>query len=131
MVIGLFGRRASTGLEPGSTAPLDLWHRWGERRSLAMLTLLLSIVVVGFYLLLAPRNYGGWTPGPRWLMWLTPLWLLVLVASADKMGNYRTGRALGVLVLALSVLSAVVADGNPWRHPWIYILLEQTSGPLY
>src|SRR5205085_418799 len=36
-----------------------------------LLTLGLTVVIIGFYLLRSD-NYGGWTNGPRWLMWLTP-----------------------------------------------------------
>jgi hypothetical protein len=105
--------------------------RWGERRTLALLTLLVSVVVIGFYLVLAPRNYGGWTLGPRWLMWLTPLWLLVLLPVADRIGCYRAGRLAGMILLGISVMAAVVPAGSPWHHPWLYTVLEQIGGPYY
>ena len=49
------------------------------RRLLAGGTLLVSLVVLGFYLTNKTVNYGGWTTGLRWLMWLSPLWLCVCV----------------------------------------------------
>jgi hypothetical protein len=112
-------------------------HQWdagralGERRTIAILTLLVSAVVIGFYLTLAPRNYGGWTLGPRWLMWLTPLWLLVLLPMADRISGSRAGRLAGAVLLGFSALSAVVPAGSPWHHPWIYTVLEQIGGPYY
>lgn len=125
-------------LFPGAAAaPPDRAAGWlpgplrDERRVLAILTLLVSAVVIAFYLVLAPRNYGGWTLGPRWLMWLTPLWLLVLLPMADRMSSSRTGRFVAAVLLGFSVLSAVVPAGSPWHHPWIYTVLEQIRGPYY
>jgi hypothetical protein len=97
---------------------------------LAPLALAVTVVVVGFYAL-ASDNYGGFTVGPRWLMWLTPLWLLCLLPSADRLGASRWGRALAYLFLGISVLSANYSPWNPWRHPWIYDLLVALGWPGY
>jgi hypothetical protein len=91
-------------------------RQWAE---LAVATALLSLVVIGYYIYKSD-NYGGWSNGPRWLMWLTPLWLLTLLPIVDRLGQRRTGRALCLVLLALSILSAHYWDWNPWRHPWIY-----------
>jgi hypothetical protein len=131
LVFGVFSRARSDQAATPGPEPGGLWRRWGARRTIALLTLVVSVVVVGFYLGYAPRNYGGWTLGPRWLMWLTPLWLLVLVPVADLLGSTRGGRAVGIVLLGLSVLSAVVPAGSPWHHPWIYTAVEQAAGPLY
>jgi hypothetical protein len=89
----------------------------------AGMTLLLTIVVIGFYIV-NTNNYGGWTNGPRWLMWLTPFCLLVLLPAADWLAPRRWGRWLGYAFLAVSVLSVSYRDWNPWRHPWTYNLME-------
>ncbi len=92
-------------------------------RVFAALTLTIAVVVVGFYLFVTPprtHNYGGWTSGPRQLMWLTPLFLLTMLPCADWLAARRPGRILGYVLLGLSVLSISYALGNPWRHPWIY-----------
>jgi hypothetical protein len=93
-----------------------LSSQWAE---LAVATGLLSLVVIGYYLYKSD-NYGGWSNGPRWLMWLAPLWLLTLLPIVDRLGQRRWGRVLCLVLLALSVLSAHYWDWNPWRHPWIY-----------
>jgi hypothetical protein len=87
----------------------------------APLTLILTVTVVGFYILKSD-NYGGFTNGLRWLMWLTPLWILCLLPAADWLSTSRWGRGLGYLCLAISVLSANYSPWNPWRHPWLYDL---------
>jgi hypothetical protein len=89
---------------------------WAE---LAAATALLSLVVIGYYIYKSD-NYGGWTNGPRWLMWLAPLWLLTLLPVVDRLGQRRGGRIVCLALLYLSVLSAHYWDWNPWRHPWIY-----------
>jgi len=84
-----------------------------------------SLVVFVFYaFVVSTANYGGWTNGPRWLLWLTPLWLFGALPVADWLGQRRWGRAACLVLLALSVLSASYADWNPWRHPWIYNWME-------
>ena len=81
------------------------------------------IVVIGYYAY-KTDNYGGWTNGPRWLMWLTPLLLLALLPAADHLAERRWKRAIGYVLLLFSVLSVSYRDWNPWRHPWIYNFLE-------
>ncbi|GIW82038.1 MAG: hypothetical protein KatS3mg105_3845 [Gemmatales bacterium] len=88
-------------------------------RSFALLTALLLVVVVGFYIW-RTNNYGGWTCGPRWLMWLTPFLLISLIPAADKLSACRWGRTLAYLCLGVSIVSATYPSVNPWRHPWLY-----------
>ena len=112
------GRQPPDAVSTGrSRDPARLWAL------LAVSTLLLTVVVVGFYLV-KTDNYGGWTNGPRWLMWLTPFWLLTLLPVADRLGTSKLGRGLAYVFLALSVLSASYFLWNPWRHPWIYNFMD-------
>jgi hypothetical protein len=97
---------------------------------LAVLALALSIVVVGFYLVKSD-NYGGWTSGLRWLIWLSPLWLLSMLPVADWLENRSWGRGIAYVLLGFSVLSVSYPAWNPWRHPWIYRLMEALGWPGY
>jgi hypothetical protein len=93
----------------------------------AVMTLILSTIVIGFYIFGVNernRNYGGWTNGLRWLMWLTPLWLLTMLPAADWLARRRWSRATAYVLLAISIFSANYSWFNPWRHPWLYELLE-------
>jgi hypothetical protein len=85
-------------------------------------TALASLIVLGFYLTrpLMDRNYGGVTCCLRWLIWLTPLWLLALLAAADRLLRGGWGWGVGLGFLAVSVFSAAYGEGNPWSHPWMY-----------
>jgi hypothetical protein len=93
---------------------------------IAVIGLVVTIVTVGFYII-QTNNYGGWTAGPRWLLWLTPLLLLAMVPVADQLARGRWGRVLGYVLLAMSIFSVSYPAWNPWRHPWIYDL-GQTLG---
>lgn len=86
-------------------------------------TLLVSVVVVAFYIF-RTNNYGGWSVGPRWLIWLTPLFLLTMLPAADRLSVCRKGRTLGYILLGVSVFSASFPTLNPWRMPWLYQWLE-------
>lgn len=97
---------------------------------IAALTLVLSVVVVGFYLY-KTTNYGGWSNGARWLFWLTPLWLLTMLPVVEHLAQRRWGRGLCLGLLALSVLSANYRDWNAWRHPWVYQVLDTLGGIPY
>jgi hypothetical protein len=98
-------------------------YEGGELTVLGGLTLLVTVVVVGFYLYQSD-NYGGWTSGLRWLMWLTPLWLLTMLPVVDWLAERRWGRWLALGFLAWSVFSVSYPAWNPWRHPWFYNLLD-------
>jgi hypothetical protein len=90
---------------------------------LCLFGFLLSAIVFLFYLW-KTNNYGGWTSGPRWFFWLIPLWLLAMIPMLDWLASRRWGRWLGYVLLAFSALSAAYPAWNPWRHPWIYNLLD-------
>lgn len=102
----------STGCKPSESESRD-------QKGFALLSLGMMVTIVGFYLLKSD-NYGGWTNGPRWLMWLTPLWLLCMIPIADRLSESLRGRGVALVLLALSVMSMNYSDWNPWRHPWIY-----------
>jgi hypothetical protein len=115
---------------PGEAAAPD--DRTRALRLIAVLTLILTAVVTAFFLTWQQRwNYGGWTSGPRWLIWLTPFWLLSMVPVADWLATRRWGRGVAYALLAVSVLSVSYPAWNPWRHPWIYNFLEFQGGPPY
>ncbi|MBY0229517.1 MAG: hypothetical protein K2W96_09580 [Gemmataceae bacterium] len=103
------------------------------RRTWAMaslLCLLVSIAVIGFYLYKSD-NYGGWCNGPRWLMWLSPLWLVAMIPVLDRLGKSRWGVALALVLLVASMMSMSYQSWNPWRHPWIYNAMEASGWPGY
>jgi hypothetical protein len=91
-------------------------------RLLAGTALITTLVILGFYLSRPQldRNYGGGTCCLRWLIWLTPLWLLTLLPAADWLSKSRLGRAVAIGLLVVSVFSAAYAADNPWSHPWIF-----------
>ncbi len=94
----------------------------GFCRALAVTTVLITLVVVTFYLTRPQmdRNYGGGTCCLRWLIWLTPLWLVTLLPAADRLGRSWRGLTLALALFAVSVFSAHYAADNPWANPWIY-----------
>jgi hypothetical protein len=110
-------------LQRGSGRFLVLLRELPVRTQLAGLSLLLVVTVVGFYVV-KTTNYGGWTSGPRWLMWLTPFFLLSMLPCVDWLANRRWGRVLCCLVLGFSVFSVAYPAWNPWRHPWLYDFME-------
>ncbi len=130
----------SEGGENGSPRPPEGGERLGVRGAnsammrlwaeLAIATAFLSSVVIGYYIYKSD-NYGGWSNGPRWLMWLSPLWLLTLLPIVDRLAARRWGRMLGLVLLALSVVSAHYTDWNPWRHPWIYNWMDERGQVPY
>jgi hypothetical protein len=126
-----FGHHGIFSLSPIFLLALaSLWWPDRERHETARLrngirlfALLLSAAIFAFYLWKS-NNYGGWTSGPRWFFWLIPLWLLAMLPAADRLAASRWGRGLAYLLLAWSAMSAAYPAWNPWRHPWLYNLLE-------
>jgi hypothetical protein len=97
-------------------APLEIG------RLLAATTVLITLILIAFYLTRPQidRNYGGATCCLRWLLWLTPLWLLTLLPAADRLSHGRAGRGLALALLLVSVFSAHYAADNPWTHSWLF-----------
>ncbi len=92
-------------------------------RLLALALLAVSLVCLTFYLFLQPlenRNYGGMCSGLRWVFWLAPLWLVLMLPALDRMAQRACLRLVALILLAASVLSAVYPIWNPWTHPWLY-----------
>lgn len=89
---------------------------------LAASTLLLSVVVISFYLLRPQldRNYGGQCSALRWLLWLSPLWLMSMIPSLQWLGSRVWGRWICGILLLASIISASIPAFNPWVHPWLY-----------
>lgn len=121
LVMGLGGRKQTNdSVTPPTTLPW--WY--------APAVLLISIVVIGFYIYRS-NNYGGWCNGPRWLLWLSPLWLVGMIPIVDRLATSRWGRSLAMVLLLFSILSASHFDWNPWRHPWIYIAMDSAGAIPY
>jgi hypothetical protein len=123
--------RPVVGVAGGATSSSEVTLTNGQgfattARILAILTVSVTAIVIAFYLTrpLSDRNYGGGTCCLRWLLWLTPLWILTLLPAADWLGGSRGGRIAAVLLLAISLFSAHYAADNPWAHPWLFTLGE-------
>ena len=57
---------------------------------------------------------------PRRRDWLAPLWVVAAVPAADRLARWKAGRAVGLVLLALSVLSVAYPTWSPWTPPWIW-----------
>jgi hypothetical protein len=105
---------------PGSVM---LVRNRGYRMFLPALGILgITVVVIAFYVLrpLEDRNYGGVCSTPRWLLWLSPLWLTAMIPLLDAMASRWWARALGLALLAASIASAFFPWTNPWVQPWTW-----------
>jgi hypothetical protein len=124
VLIGHHGLFSLTPLWLLSVIGAGIWFWRGDttQRTLAIVTIVITIVVLTFYITrpLIDRNYGGVTCCLRWLIWLTPLWLLTLIPAADWLSQTWWGRATVLALLGVSVFSASYALDNPWSHPWIF-----------
>ena len=91
-------------------------------RNLVVAITLATLVCAVFYVMRPEidRNYGGVSSCFRWMLWFAPLWLAVLTPVVDYLQENANGRALVVVLLALSAGSMAVSLSSPWQHPWIY-----------
>jgi hypothetical protein len=96
--------------------------RWLGRGTIGWIAVGVTGIVIAFYLTRAAhdRNYGGQCCCARWLLWLVPLWLVSTAPVVQWLARWGWGRAICLALLAASVLSAMVAQANPWVHPWLY-----------
>jgi hypothetical protein len=101
-------------------------------RYLALLILAASFIVFAFYMAQEQpnRNYGGMCSALRWMFWFMPLWSIPLVTAADWMSRFRWSRIAGLILLAVSVMSATYPTWNPWTQPWTYQLMVYWGWPV-
>ena len=114
---------------------LGLRHRQqgsgqGLQALLGAMAMVLTIILLAFYLYKSD-NYGGNCCSARWLQWLTPLLLLAATPAVTSLMGSRSGRWCIMLLVAISVVSASAASGNPWRRPWLYDLMKWCGWPGY
>jgi len=87
--------------------------------------LLVTIVVFGFYLSRTENyNYGGNSYGLRWMVWITPLWILTLAPAFERLWWSGRGTVLLIGLLGLSAFSSMSAARNPWAASWIFQRME-------
>lgn len=95
---------------------------------IAWITLLVTAVLLAFYTWNPKaRNYGGSTQGLRWLFWIIPLWMLLLIRGVRGGDANRFARWLALLALVISAVSVGYAMRNPWTHPWILDAMEHLN----
>lgn len=94
----------------------------GVWRAMGCVVLGLSVVVIGFYLSrpLLDRNFGGQASALRWLFWLSPFWIVMLIPAVEALSRSRVGLVVAWVLLLLSAASALYSGTNPWVHPWLY-----------
>jgi hypothetical protein len=124
VLVGHHGIFSLTPIWLLSVAGAAIWlfgrHDW-RLRGLATATVLVSLVCLAFYLTqpLYNRNYGGMASGLRWMFWLAPLWLLMMLPAVDALAGRWWTRGTALVLLAASVLSASYPTWNPWSNPWL------------
>lgn len=91
-------------------------------KQLAMMTVLLSVVCLGFYVMrpMLDRNYGGVASGFRWMFWFSSIYLICMIPAVKQLSMTRFGRVVLIVLLGMSAFSALWGFYNPWVHPWTY-----------
>ena len=87
----------------------------------------LSVVVLGFFLTRTGNyNYGGVSVALRWMLWLTPLWSLLLLVACDRF-DARWFRVVVIALAALSIASATASGPNPWQQNWLFDAMTEAG----
>lgn len=99
-------------------------------RELALVIGAVSFVCIWYFVFHQPvenRNYGGMACGFRWVFWMAPLWLVVLVPAADRFSQNQWLKGLALAMLVMSIFSAVYPIWNPWTAPWLVDFVQYLS----
>jgi hypothetical protein len=126
-----FGHHGIFTLSPIFLLTLACWltiGKWRESplRPILWLGLFLTTAILCFYLSrTGSYNYGGHTAGLRWTFWLIPFWLIGMIPLLDANANCKGVRTAAAVALLISVFSAAYPLSNPWRHPWLFQLMER------
>jgi len=81
-----------------------------------------TLVCFAFYVMrpLIDRNYGGVSCCFRWMLWFTPMWMVLCMPALNEWGESPRARWGVLLLLAISVFSVSTALQTPWQSPWLY-----------
>jgi hypothetical protein len=125
-------RKQGTGVVGAAHAPADSSAPTPETTRVPVLLhaigFALTLIVFGYFLTKTDHyNYGGVSVALRWLLWLTPFWLLALVPLLDACGSRWWLRGFACVCLAVSVYSAWLPFDGPWKQPWIFTLMEDAG----
>ena len=98
------------------------WFGADDMRRFTTAVVLSTVVCIVFYLMRPEidRNYGGVSICFRWLLWFTPLWLLMVAVTIDHGVHLRWFRRLLLCLLAISIFSVATSLDSAWQHPWLY-----------
>lgn len=127
----LLGHHGLISLTPVTLLTIWSWRRGSAGASsglklLNQVSLAATVIVLAFYMTRTESyNYGGMTCGLRWMFWLIPLWILGMLPTLDRYASHAGFRIFSGICLAVSVFSVHWEGTNPWRHPWIFVWLEQ------
>jgi hypothetical protein len=98
-------------------------HKWQHSPLAAynvLGALMTAIVLVYFLTKTDNYNYGGVSVGLRWMLWLIPFWLLMMLSAVDLLSSNRLGQWLLMALMAPSIFSAWHPFDAPWRQPWLF-----------
>ena len=122
-----------------SLTPAFLWTliAWGvpkfrepgeEKSRWPFLVGSVSFIVFAFYMLKTENyNYGGVSVALRWMLWLAPAWVLVMLPAIEALGKNRFGRVAVLTTLALSVVSAWCPSDGPWKQSSLFTFMERAG----
>jgi len=121
-----------------SLSPILLLTLWGwltpgayrdpRLRWFQGLGVLLTVVTLGFFLTRTENyNYSGVSVALRWMLWITPFWLLAMVPVVNRWGDRLWFRLLTIPFLMVSIFSAWSPANGPWAQNWIYRWMEQAK----
>lgn len=96
------------------------WHGDSFWRPLARITLLLTFVLLAFYVMrpLQDRNYGGVAIGFRWMFWLIPLYSLFLAQAVRNLKGSFLSITIFLVATVISIYSVHYGFLTPWQNPW-------------
>ncbi len=87
-----------------------------------------SFIVFAFYLLKTENyNYGGGSVALRWMQWLAPAWVLVMLPAIEGLGKNRFGRVAVLATLAISVVFAWCPSDGPWKQSALFTFMEKAG----
>ncbi|TWU48328.1 hypothetical protein [Rubripirellula reticaptiva] len=93
-----------------------------DYRRMSAAILLATLVCAAFYISrpMIDRNYGGVSTCFRWMLWFSPLWLMMIAPVLDDWSESPWLRRVAIGLLALSAISMSTALSSPWQSPWLY-----------
>ena len=118
---GIFSLTPDLVAESAGRRPVAVARRAAFEAVVRSMAVGVTLVCLAFYIWYptVDRNYGGNASGFRWVFWMAPMWLVLMLPAADLLSHRRWSRGVALCSWLSRPCLPAYPTWNAWSSPWI------------